>query len=162
MRSVKHQKRKSERRWRQTKLEVHHQIFLSECKRLGLILNKTKQAFFSSKIQDCGNNLKSLFKITNSLLDKKQQCPLSTASSDTVLAETFSKYFIEKVTTIRDTLKLKTDVDQSPLDEDIHHVGPLLTSFEPTSEEEIKKIIMNSPSKPCELNPIPKAVLKNV
>ena len=40
-------------------------------------------------------------------------------------------------------------------------VNSLLVSFEPATADEVKKIIMSSPNKSCELDPLPTVLLKS-
>eukprot|EP00918_Siedleckia_nematoides_P074910 GHVU01163740.1.p1 GENE.GHVU01163740.1~~GHVU01163740.1.p1 ORF type:complete len:134 (-),score=10.44 GHVU01163740.1:1420-1821(-) len=83
-------------------------------------------------------------------------------SSDEGLARELCEYFANKIGTIRASLDLKAEAlgelsqtDSSP-DLDIS-----LDSFEPSTIEEVKKIIMQSSAATCALDPIPTWLLKS-
>ena len=79
------------------------------------------------------------------------------------LAQDFNKFFINKVEGIRKDISehalseanSKQRNDNNPTAETCN-----LTHFRPTTEEEVEKIIMQSPNKSCELDPVPTWLLK--
>ena len=77
------------------------------------------------------------------------------------IADKFAVFFTDKVAKIRSDLDKKTP---SIWNEDAHTAIELkdniLNQFQPASVEEVKKIIMNSPSKSCSLDPLPTNLLK--
>ena len=78
--------------------------------------------------------------------------------SPSTLSQSFATFFAEKVTKLHSTLLAN-------LPSGIHHTHPpsnptALTSFQPASPDEIAKLIMASPDKQCELDPIPTFLLK--
>ncbi|CAG2219826.1 unnamed protein product [Mytilus edulis] len=103
--NAKRDKRKAERKWRDSKLEVHHQIFKEKCRTFGKLLYIAKETYYSSKIENCGNDHKQLFKLTKHLMGKQQQTPLPSSSSDLELSNSFADFFVNKVVTIRDGLR---------------------------------------------------------
>jgi len=85
-------------------------------------------------------------------------------SSDEHLANKFSDFFMRKITTIRDN----TDNHKSPISDavvmsaDIKFEGQPLTIFAPATQDEVSDIIIKSPAKSCELDPLPTYLLKEV
>ena len=77
------------------------------------------------------------------------------------LPELFSKFFSNKVQTVRDHLnKLLSEVDQdSPYAHDNQFSGCPLNSFTPISENSLRKIILQCAPKTCELDAIPTSFL---
>ena len=71
IREAKQQRRKLERRWRRTHLEIDRQSFRQQCSTLSKLLYTTKTTFYSNKVSECKNDIKSLFKITDTLLQDK-------------------------------------------------------------------------------------------
>ncbi|VDI82457.1 Hypothetical predicted protein [Mytilus galloprovincialis] len=100
----KRNRRRAERKWRETGLEIHRQIFKERCSNTGKLLHQTKQDFFSKKIEDCSGDHKQLFKLSNSLMGKQHDIVLPTSTSNTELSNKFAHFFINKVTTIRNVL----------------------------------------------------------
>ncbi|CAG2202992.1 unnamed protein product [Mytilus edulis] len=104
LRESKRNRRRAERKWRETGLEIHRQIFKERCSNTGKLLHQTKQDFFSKKIEDCSGDHKQLFKLSNSLMGKQHDIVLPTSTSNTELSNKFAHFFINKVTTIRNVL----------------------------------------------------------
>ncbi|CAG2184441.1 unnamed protein product [Mytilus edulis] len=90
--NAKRDKRKAERKWRDSKLEVHHQSFKEKCRTFGKLLYIAKETYYSSKIENCGNDHKQLFKLTKHLMGKQQQTPLPSSSSDLELSNSFADF----------------------------------------------------------------------
>lgn len=106
---------------------------------------------------------KRLFKLTNKLLGDNNEVILPTSDNDRDLSNEFGKYFIGKIQTIRETLESQKDKTGNYSDvlwADVQYTGDPLIEFSPTSSDEIRKLIMNSPSKSCDLDPIPTYLLK--
>jgi exonuclease III len=164
LREAKHKRRKAERLWRRTKLTIHHQLYKDKCSEVGKLLVKSKSTYYSNKISECGRNQKQLFKITQNLMGQKGEVILPSSFSDEDLANKFSDFFISKITTIRERI----DADNSPVSEsvvmsaDVRFEGQPLTQLEPSTQDEVRNIIMKSPSKSCELDPLPTNLLKQV
>ena len=72
--AVKKDKRKAERVWRRTKLEVHRHIFKEKCNASSRLLFQNKHDLYSTNIIECGNDTKILYKLTNKLMGKKSGC----------------------------------------------------------------------------------------
>ncbi|VDI48061.1 Hypothetical predicted protein [Mytilus galloprovincialis] len=103
--NAKRDKRKAERKWRDSKFEVHHQMYTEKCRTVDKLLYIAKETYYSSKIENCGNDHKQLFKLTKHLMGKQQQTPLPSLSSDLELSNSFADFFVNKVVTIRDGLR---------------------------------------------------------
>lgn len=164
LRNAKREKRKAERQWRRTKLEVFKQIFKDKCSHFAKLLYKTRETYYTNKIEEIGNDHKQLFKLTSQLMGKNQQSPLPASSSETELSNIFADFFLNKVITIRENLRkdILTDLsDDCFLDSDVRFSGTPLLSFRPASIDEIQSIIAKTPNKSCELDPVPTFLLKN-
>ena len=74
----------------------------------------------------------------------------------------FATYFQQKISTIRASLD-SSAVSPSDLcavsEPEQQEGGPRLSEFQPTTAEEIKKIINSKPIKTCSLDPLPRGVL---
>ena len=91
----------------------------------------------------------------NSLLGKKNSSPLPNVSDDEN-ANNFSNFFIDKIDNIRSCL----DSTPSPAPVFTTFSSTPLISFTPTNEDELKKLILDSPSKHCDLDPLPTHIFK--
>jgi hypothetical protein len=160
IRNEKQIKRQLERKWRKTHNDSDKKAFQDQCIRVNEKVTATKETFFSEKIANCSDQ-KQMFSEINSLLHRNCDSPLPDHDSLEELVEKFSDYFVHKIQNIRSALEPSDPtqgLDPLILDGDI--AVPQITSFEPTTEDEIRKIIAKSPEKSCSLDPIPTWILK--
>lgn len=163
LREAKQKRRKAERKWRRTKLIIHQQIYKDQCRLVGLLLVQAKKNYYSDKIAECGTDHKQLFRLTKNLMGQNGDVILPSCSSEKILSNKFSNYFLNKITTIRTNIgsvNSLADSDNLVMTADIPFDGEALTQLTPTTEDEVRKIITNSPSKSCELDPLPTSLLK--
>jgi hypothetical protein len=160
--AAKRDKRKAEKKWRETGLVVHRQIYKSARDHVTTLIAKSKQDYYKERINSSADTQKTLFACVKELLHEKKPAKLPSYDSALELADRIATFFQDKITKIRDYLEdnQKTfDMDQGPemmLVSDSAH----MTLFDPATEEEVKKIIMASASKSCCLDPIPTHLLK--
>ena len=162
LRSAKKIRRKAERTWRRTSLMVHFEIYRDLCRKMNTLLFEEKKCFYSTKIEECGKDQKKLFKLTKNLMGSNSNVNLPHFTSAELLADKFSNYFMRKTTIIRN--KIISDTTNTSyhifMNEDIMFNGNVLEMFRPTSEVEVKEIIIKSPNKSCDLDPLPTWLLK--
>ena len=156
--SAKKVRRRAERRWRKTKLTIHHDILKSEQQNVNKLCAKAKTDFYSGKIEETNKDQKKLFQVSNELLHRKKVSSLPSHADPSELADKLADYFSDKIEKIRDTFNPSSDSSSllEPAPDDV----PILTELLPTTEEELKKIINSSNSKTCHLDPIPTSLLK--
>ncbi|XP_060563505.1 uncharacterized protein LOC132722906, partial [Ruditapes philippinarum] len=157
---AKHEKRKLERKWRETKLTIDHQIYRTHCSSVNKMLKQARVEYYTSKIESCGNDHKSLSKITKGLLGDTNEVILPFDSSSERLAQKFSDFFIGKIETIRNNIRSQTQSVPDNVDMESEYTGVKYTVFAPTTEQEVKALIKKSATKSCELDPIPTWLLK--
>ena len=98
-----------------------------------------KREYFAGNIEECNGNIKTLFNCLNKLLDDKRETVLPSHDFPLELAERFKLYFKDKICNIRKSF--------FTINAEICHTSPFpgdvpLTSFEPTTEHELKSIIL--------------------
>jgi hypothetical protein len=115
---------------------------------------------------------KSSFKLAGNLLHKPKDLALPLHDSVTDLANHFNNFFVEKIVNIGDglqsvALNINSAQDTSKLTS-THSIlqhpltkPPVLCNFDPTSKDEIRKLIMCSKTTQCSLDPIPTRLLKD-
>lgn len=155
---AKHTRRQLERKWQKSRLTVHHQIYRHQCVVVNKLIKQARTTYYSDKISVCGHDQKGIYNIANHLLGERGTQPLPETTSDTELAETFSTFFTEKIVRIRESLGECNNCSAATTDTPEHDI--LLTSFGSVSIEEVKKLIMKSPDKSCDLDPVPTWLLK--
>ena len=155
--------RRKERLYRKTKLAVHREAYHQQSAIFFKDLKKSRTQYCSNKVKECGSDQKKIFKLANSLLGRKSAHIVPKAVSDQALANDFMKYFMEKTKKIHEDLKLtiKREPDNySSLAMQSSSIPPQLQAFAATTESEVKKIVTESVSKQCPLDPIPTWLLK--
>jgi exonuclease III len=155
---AKKDRRKAEQVWRKSKLTVHREIFIEKRKKVNSLIQHAKEDFYSGKISEAPDQ-KSLFNIVNTLLHRKPQPTLPDHESPEELANRFGEFFSQKITNIRQRLDSATSAT-AILPVQKEETAPPLISLAPTTPEEVKKIVMDSKTTSCSLDPIPTSFLK--
>ena len=159
IKKAKQERRQAERKWRKTKLCIHHQLYKEKHHFVTSLCEAAKKQYYCSQVEDCDGDHAKLFQLTNTLLHKKREVHLPTYACPKDLADKFVTYFSDKVQKIRDEFRN----DDPPLDagyQDPHPPVPLFQQFSPISESALGKIILQGNSKSCRLDPIPTHLLK--
>ena len=104
---------------------------------------------------------KKIYQIANKLLFRSKSSPLPDYEDITDLATEFNEYFISKITTIMDNLRPQdpNDTDQSVL-ENLYLTDKCFVNFEWLDEEQVQQLIKDTPTKTCDLDPLPTALVK--
>ena len=163
LRGEKVKKRNLERKWRKSKLTVFKEAYREQSSKYNSLLQEARTLHYSSKVESCGRDPKAVFRMTNQLLGKKSGSSLPEHVSSKTLAETFSTYFTTKIAKIRESLGL--DDTNTALSQDVadhaDSMHSVLESFNLATEAEVHKIITQSPTKSCEIDPLPTSLLKD-
>ena len=147
--------RKAEKRWRKTRLTVHKQIYKEIKNKLTNTIKNKKKTFVQDKIKKAEHSQKALFQCMDELLNKAKVTALPTNIQPQSLPNEFSKFFLDKIDKIQDNFKTQEDPCQPISNQHQLH------DYHPATEEEIREIILKSPSKSCSLDPIPTFLLKD-
>ena len=125
------------------------------------LLHFTKRQFYKRSIQtitESKDNIKALYKITDSLIGKDQKLVLPSCASDIKLCEDFSNYFTDKVQ------QMHTQMDNSRLRSSALVPTPCtsayLSSFPIVTNHDVGVLIKNMKPKACVLDPIPAYMFK--
>ncbi len=157
IKTAKQYRRKLERKYLKTDLAIDEELLKLQRNKVNILINKTRSEFFSNKISECGSDHKSLFNVVKGLFHSNSEHKFPECSSLDVLSEQFSQFFIGKIQKIRD--KLDSMPTSSVTYEDIE-CNVTMDSFKILSEEDIRKLIVKSPSKSCDLDPMPTHLVK--
>ena len=101
-----------------------------------------------------------MFRTINNLITTGSRA-LPAFYSPTLLANDFSDYFSNKVSTLRknidelDTVTSSDEIDECPQD-----CATCMSEFRPITQDEVLTIIKKTPTKSCRLDPIPTWLLK--
>ncbi|KAK6179717.1 hypothetical protein SNE40_012018 [Patella caerulea] len=158
---AKRSRNKAERTWRNSKLQIHRELYQLEKLNFNRCVVGAKKSYYSDIIDNSDNKFKELFRISNALSDYNYGVTLLPESdTDQQLADKFSFYFLNKISTIRTNLALNSE-DGISCNTNPTVLPPSLSSFSTVSEPELSKIITSCSSKSCSLDPIPTQFLKD-
>ena len=158
---AKRKKRCCERRWQKTKLEVHHHIFKNARNPYNVALTKAKQHYYSKLVHDNEDNQSASFSIVKTLLNQKKSTSVSevTETEESIsTAELFSKFFVKKIVNIVAFLDKSTG---SPCLPDDSATPYKLDKFVLITQDELRHLIMESPTKSSILDSIPTHLLND-
>ncbi|XP_068707689.1 uncharacterized protein [Montipora foliosa] len=103
LRRLKVEKRRRERKWQCSGLEIHKQMYKEIADRYYSAIEHSKRLYYHEKVSDC--NQKQLFKFIDGLFKAKSSSPLPAHVSPFELAQRFSEYFSSKI------VALHSDID---------------------------------------------------
>ena len=123
------------------------------------MLSSAERHFLHSKLYENSNNPKQIFRICNSLLGRNKDSPLPPGFTNQELANNFNGFFITKITNIRNQPDTIT-ANISPSTMELVRTTATLNTFWLLTSQDVSKVILSSPSKSCESDPIPTDLLK--
>ena len=168
IKEAKRVSRRWERRWRSSGLTVHKDIYRASLDYVSTLIEKSKKEYYSSKFDDIDQ--KSVYKLANTILHKPKDMALPIHDSATKLATLFNDFFVKKIINLRKDLQdivVSLPASLSSLSHPVNITSPdcspipVLDSFDPTTEQELRKIIMSTKSTQCSLDPVPTKLLKD-
>ena len=122
------------------------------------MMTKAKSKYLADVIAENSDNPRRLWNSINNILHRIPPPALPEFTSVKSLCDHFSRYFVDKIETIRSKFPDKVqNIPQVQKSE----IRSKMNVFERASEDEIKKIILSAWSKSCDLDPILTSVLKN-
>jgi len=134
-------------RLRQISNFYHHSVVLA------------KKACNTSLINVCKSQPRKLWQTINSLLHRRPSSVLPTTTANITLPDCFSSFFTDKISKLHSSLGLNANQHSYP-HTDPPSIPPVLDRFTSVTQDEIIKMILESPDKQCDLDPMPTPLLK--
>ena len=156
VREERRKRRRAERKWRKTGLTVDEEIYLKANAKYQKFKDNKRKDYNSQKIKSC-NSTKQIYVISNSLLGKTKCSSLPSDITKQEMPKYFSDYFAKKIQLIRENL----DSSSLPSPEFKTYNGPMFNEFHTVSEDFVKKVISQMPTKSCILDPMPTNLVKD-
>ena len=154
--SARRERRRNERKYRKTQLEVHREVFMNQSKEVVRLIKQKKQQFFHQSFANA--TTKETFRLLKRLLVPEKKT-VSPDRNDSELAEDFRNFFTSKIEEIQASFNIDNNThDFSTYDARSQSV---FTDFNQVSLEEMAAIIKRSPTKTCPLDPMPTWLLKD-
>ena len=160
---AKKKRRRLERRWRRTKLEIDRLSFIEARNNVCKLTSMAKTSFYSRRIDAFSCNHKALFREMNHLLNQSTVTPMPPYESPGVLANQFADYFSSKIDLIRRELNhcvphsLLAPGTCSQTEMNINK----FSAFDSVSIRTVSDLISSCPAKTCDLDPVPTRLLKD-
>ena len=161
--SARKECRRAERVWRGRGLEVDRQILAAARASLSRTIFDEKTAFLRGKVEEGRLAGRSLFSVldTHVFGGGGRRLRLPSHQSREQLASDFSRYFHEKIASIRSALDRHLGpvcVDEACVSRPV----PKLDLFDPVTPQEVVDLIRACPPKSSTLDPVPATVLKRI
>ena len=118
---------------------------------------KANLGYYSNMVSDNVERSRQLWNCINKILHRMPAPSLHNHVSIESLCDSFSSHFKNKISLIRSAFP---DHTLHPEQVDSPQVNSLLASFTPATVDEVRKIIMSSPNKSCDLGPLPTTLRK--
>ena len=148
--------RRRERIWKRYKTLDTLKALKIERNKYKYMLENSKVSVLSKKIDECGRDSKKLYKLITELTGGPKENPFPANIDNEDLANKFADFFLNKIK------KIRLDLEGCPKYEPQERECKILDNLAPLSEDEVKSIICDMPTKTCELDVIPTKVFKNV
>ena len=147
-----------ERAWRRSRTHLDRSRYKHQCHLCDRMMTKAKSKYLADVIAENSDNPRRLWNSINNIPHRIPLPALPEFTSVKSLCDHFSRYFVDKIETIRFKFPYKVqNIPQVQKPE----IRSKINVFERASEDEIKELILSSSSKSCDLDPIPTSVLKN-
>jgi len=156
----KRKRRRLERKWRSTKLELDRINYLDQCKVVNDMLYKAKEQYYSSMIQENAHDSKLLFRTVDKLLQKNTERLYPTANNDEDLANSFADFFGTKVDKIRQDLICRKEQLGNVNDFEQKTTSSSMGIFSALTDDDILDLLKSSTIKACALDPLPASIMK--
>ena len=124
--------------------------------RCNSLTNKDKATYYRALVNKNGDDPKKLWQVLRSALHRIPEKVLPSNSSQKKLAEQFAAFFTNKIAKIRESFSSFSSFSlPSPVN------PPGLFKFDDALPDDIAKVIKNSPTKSCLLDPWPTFLVKD-
>jgi hypothetical protein len=152
-------RRSNEKKWRQTKLEIHRQIFVHHRLQVNTMILKAKQSYYETKLST--GDQKVCFQVITSMLDSCGSPQPDTTNTES-LSEEFTTFFSDKITRIHKQIQEQLDDIgiSARVESPTAFIGTKLNQLGTTTPEELSRIVRQCPNKTCSLDPLPTELLK--
>ncbi|XP_041460823.1 uncharacterized protein LOC121411977 [Lytechinus variegatus] len=152
-------RRRLERKWRKTRLEVDRQCFKVQRQVVWDMVKHAKASYYEKQISECCGQ-REVYRVIDKMLHNRVKSILPTHRNDQELAEKFCLYFSTKIKDIREGLDAEMVAGTNIITDHSAGKDEHLDTFDLATEEEVKRIINNSPSTSSSQDPVPTWILK--
>ena len=156
--AAKRTRRYLDRVWRKSRFPSDRSKYAKQAHLSNSMMERARRKHIANYIHENENDAGKLWRAVNSVLHRAPNTSMPSTSDITTLCHSFSTFFVNKIGKIR--MKFcdpKHNVPHIPPPE----INFPMTSFEPATADEVKKLILSSQDKSCDLDPLPTKLLKS-
>ena len=154
----KRKRRRLERKWRSTGLEIDRINYMEQCNVVNDMLYKAKEQHYSVVIQENAHDSKLLFRTVDKLLQRSIDKRYPSANSDLELANAFADFFNAKIVRIRDELLRKEQLGERTMED--FECTSCFSEFTMVTDEDVLELIRGSTIKACALDPLQVSIMR--
>jgi len=156
--AAKLHRRRLERVWRRNPTQLNRSRFTRQAHLCNRMMSKAKSSYYTEIINSNSGDQRSAWKSFNDILHRHRPACLPDCKSLGQLASTFGSYFSDKISVIHAAFPNNSP----PMQDSSPNIDILpLDSFVSVTQDEVRRLILASPCKSCELDPIPTILLKS-
>ena len=144
----------AKRKWRESGLAVHREIYVKQRSLVSNMISKAKKDYLCYKIVNSGNS-QELFRLSSQMMGKSGDTMLPSNISPESLPDKFNEFFVYKTEEIRSSFDPDRPIPTNP----VEFSGTAFAEFHFVTEDFVKTIVQEMPQKSCDLDPIPTSVL---
>ena len=156
IKQAKVQQRLAERKWRESGLAVHREIYVKQPNLVSNMISKAKKDYLCHKIVNCGSSLE-LFRLSSQMMGKSGDTMLPSNISPESLPDKFNEFVVHKIEEIRRSFDPDRRIPTNPAE----FSGTAFAEFQLVTEDFAKTVVLEMPKKPCDLDPRPTSVLSD-
>ena len=154
-------RRVKEWKWLQDQSYYSFMAFYHQRRYVANTIQQAKREYYSMKLEENRNNVKAVFTIANNLLFRNEPLPLPPTNNKQKLANEFNEFFRTKIQKIMDDLQPAEEHDTEPHYIETDYItNHRFNEFKTMDENTILKLIKESKTKSCKLDPAPATLLK--
>ena len=150
---AKETKRLFKRIWRRDKSTFNRSRYMQKVHQYNRICMQAKSQFLKAKIQDNHNNPQKLWHVLGDVLHRLPAKILPSIKLPQLLADRFVEFFTEKIEKLHSTFSASVNSQHITPDSSPH----MFSTCSTITEDQVTKIITNSPSKSCPITSLLKA-----
>ena len=155
--NIKAKRRKLERIMLKSKLECDKNAYRKVRDDYSALLNNTRKMFYSNLIDKSAGDSRKLFQIVNSLSKERLVEEFPENRDPSILANEFGEFFCKKIELVKSKID---EISINPPNVPFHLPEVKLDEFSSVSEDEVRRIILESSNASSKLDPIPTSLVK--
>ena len=155
---AKRRRRYLERVWRRSRSPLDRSRYTKQLDLCNRMMSKAKSDYNTSLLSNNSANPRQMWNSVNKILDREISKPLPDHTSLDTLCSSFSMFFTDKITLIRSNFVTNYHSHNFP---EPPHVENIMNKFTPTTNREVRSIILKSTNASCGLDSFPTRLLKH-